>query len=72
MHTVKDRGLYFGIEVTASHNPASYNGIKLFTEEGRDASVEVTKTLEKLIKKINTSVELEETSIGNIELADEE
>jgi hypothetical protein len=26
----------------------------------------------KLLKKINTSVELEETSIGNIELADEE
>ncbi len=53
MHTVKFEELYFGIEVTASHNPASYNGIKLFTEEGRDASVEVTKKLEKLIKKVN-------------------
>lgn len=53
MHTVLFEKLYFGIEVTASHNPASYNGIKLFTEEGRDASVEVTKTLEKLIKKVD-------------------
>ena len=30
MHTVKDKNLHFGIEVTASHNPPNYNGIKLF------------------------------------------
>ena len=53
MHTVKDRGLYFGIEVTASHNPATYNGIKLFVEEGRDAPVEVTEKLEKIIAEIS-------------------
>ena len=53
MHTVKDQNLYFGIEVTASHNPASYNGIKLFVEEGRDAPVEITEKLEKLIEGIS-------------------
>ncbi len=49
MHTVKDKELHFGIEITASHNPASYNGIKLFVDEGRDAPVEVTNELEELI-----------------------
>ncbi len=49
MHTVKAEELYFGIEITASHNPANYNGIKLFVEEGRDAPLEVTERLEQLI-----------------------
>lgn len=53
MHTVKDRNLYFGIEITASHNPASYNGIKLFVEEGRDAPVETTEKLERIIAEIS-------------------
>ena len=44
MHTVKDNGLYFGIEITASHNPASYNGIKLI--------VETTQRLEELIATV--------------------
>ena len=47
MHTVKDRGLHLGVEITASHNPSSYNGIKLIVEEGRDAPVEVTGVIEK-------------------------
>ncbi len=49
MHAVKDKGLYFGIEITASHNPANYNGIKLIVEEGRDAPLETTARLEELI-----------------------
>ncbi len=53
MHTVKDRGLDFGIEITASHNPSSYNGIKLIVEEGRDAPIETTARLEKLIEDID-------------------
>ena len=42
MHTVKDKKLDFGIEITASHNPSAYNGIKLIVEEGRDASHSVS------------------------------
>ncbi len=53
MHTVKDRNLYFGIEITASHNPSTYNGIKLFIDEGRDAPLEVTERLEKIIEGID-------------------
>ena len=58
MFMVQKLGLYYGIEITASHNPANYNGIKLFTQEGRDASAEDTQTLERLINftdiRINT------------------
>lgn len=46
MHTVKKRGLHYGLEVTASHNPSCYNGIKVIVDEGRDAPVSVTKDLE--------------------------
>ncbi len=51
MHTVKDEKLYYGIEITASHNPANYNGIKLIVEEGRDAPLETTALLEQFIEK---------------------
>ncbi len=54
MHTVLKEKLYYGIEVTASHNPASYNGIKLIVEEGRDAPLETTERLEEIIKEIET------------------
>ena len=53
MHTVKDQGLDFGIEITASHNPSSYNGIKLIVEEGRDAPLEITNHLEELIATVD-------------------
>ncbi len=54
MHTVMHSGLHFGIEVTASHNPAHYDGIKLIVEEGRDAPLETTKRLEELIEAVDT------------------
>ena len=53
MHTVKNQNLYYGIEVTASHNPSIYNGIKLIVEEGRDANVETTSMLEKKIAAVS-------------------
>ncbi|MBQ8806652.1 MAG: phosphoglucomutase/phosphomannomutase family protein [Bacteroidaceae bacterium] len=49
MHTVKDQNLHYGIEITASHNPSKYNGIKLIIDEGRDADVNTTEMLESLI-----------------------
>ena len=53
MHTVKDCDLHFGIEITASHNPSNYNGIKLIVDEGRDAPLEITQRLEELIAEID-------------------
>ena len=52
MHTVKRQNLYYGVEITASHNPSGYNGIKLIVEEGRDAPLETTARLEELIAEI--------------------
>ena len=51
MFTVKNNSLAFGIQITASHNPSSYNGIKLITEGGRDAEENVTNRLEALISQ---------------------
>lgn len=45
MFTVKNMRLPYGAAVTASHNPAIYNGIKLFTRGGRDATEDVTAPL---------------------------
>ena len=51
MHTVQKRELHCGIEVTASHNPPEYDGLKVIVEEGRDASVEVTDRIERYIAR---------------------
>lgn len=53
MYTVKMTRVRYGVAVTASHNPAEYNGIKVFTEEGRDASEAVTSHLEDIISGLN-------------------
>ena len=46
MFTVKHLRLQYGAMVTASHNPAIYNGIKLFTLGGRDATEAVTAPIQ--------------------------
>ena len=52
MFTVKQWGLPYGLAITASHNPAIYNGIKIFTAGGRDADLTVTGKLEAEINKL--------------------
>lgn len=52
MHTVKVQGLDYGIEVTASHNPYEYNGLKLIVQQGRDASLEETSRVETIINSL--------------------
>lgn len=46
MFTILDYDLPYGIAITASHNPALYNGIKLFTKGGRDAQEDVTDAIQ--------------------------
>ena len=53
MFIVKNEALHYGLEITASHNPSSYNGIKLIVEEGRDASLDCTARLESLIDSMD-------------------
>lgn len=47
MYYVQKHELYYGMMVTASHNPARYNGIKVFVEEGKDAGEAVTGRIEQ-------------------------
>ncbi len=43
----------YGMMITASHNPAIYNGIKVFTAGGRDANEEQTKEIEEYIDRLS-------------------
>ncbi|MCT4544014.1 MAG: phosphoglucomutase/phosphomannomutase family protein [Vallitalea sp.] len=52
MFSAKEMKLKYGAAITASHNPADYNGVKIFTEGGRDASAEVTNEIEKELEKV--------------------
>ncbi len=56
MFSVDKADAYYGAAVTASHNPADYNGIKVFSRGGRDASEEVTANIERHIENINCSM----------------
>lgn len=53
MYTVNNSGAEYGAAVTASHNPADYNGIKIFTRGGRDATEVITNTIESNIENIS-------------------
>ncbi len=54
MFTVKQRENPYGMAVTASHNPAIYNGIKIFTAGGRDADRAVTNRIEEQIAQLSS------------------
>ena len=53
MFTVKQLELPYGMAITASHNPAVYNGIKVFTAGGRDADQTVTARIEEHIAAVD-------------------
>ncbi|MFA5093260.1 MAG: phosphoglucomutase/phosphomannomutase family protein [Candidatus Omnitrophota bacterium] len=65
---VKSRKLDLGIMITASHNPAEYNGFKIKNAAGGGASQEVTKDVEALLAKtpVKDSVKVEKTDIVDI------
>ncbi len=73
MFAVKYYNYQYGISVTASHNPAIYNGIKIFTAGGRDADQSVTKIIEELaeqvteIKSVDYDIALSEGKLKIIE-----
>lgn len=46
MYTVKNQQTPYGLAITASHNPALYNGVKLFTAGGKDADITITDELQ--------------------------
>ncbi|MDO5415805.1 MAG: phosphoglucomutase/phosphomannomutase family protein [Lachnospiraceae bacterium] len=52
MYYCMKHGLPYGMMVTASHNPAIYNGIKIFTAGGRDANEQQTADIERYIREL--------------------
>lgn len=52
MYATKIKNNNYGVMITASHNPFIYNGIKIFVNEGRDASKDETNEIESGIDKI--------------------
>lgn len=52
MFYVDRHRMHYGMMVTASHNPAIYNGFKVFTYGGRDASEEQTGEIEAYAAEI--------------------
>lgn len=52
MFYVMKHGFHYGMMITASHNPAVYNGIKVFTYGGRDADEQETGKIESYINEV--------------------
>ena len=52
MFYVMRHEFHYGMMVTASHNPAIYNGIKVFTYGGRDADENQTADIECYINEV--------------------
>ncbi len=53
MFVVKECNLAYGFMITASHNPAIYNGVKVFSEGGRDADQAFTRRIEETCNKVH-------------------
>ena len=50
-YAIKDRGLFGGVMITASHNPARYNGIKYKAYYAGSAGPDITKQFENHLGK---------------------
>ena len=68
MSSTRDMENYYGVMMTASHNPYYFNGIKVFTKEGYDADVIFTSLLEKKIKEVDAVHSINERLARNKEL----
>src|SRR5438034_9985658 len=51
-HTIRNRQAIGGINMTASHNPAEYQGLKFSTHNGAPAPPEVTKQIEANVARL--------------------
>lgn len=66
MYYVMEHQLHYGFMVTASHNPAIYNGIKVFTYGGRDADEEQTADIERYLEAAGRQYVCDNTETGKM------
>ncbi|MCG6528246.1 phosphoglucomutase/phosphomannomutase family protein, partial [Vibrio parahaemolyticus] len=52
MFKAKEMNCAYSACITASHNPADYNGIKVFIEGGRDADEVITQKIEQQVSTL--------------------
>jgi len=50
-HAIRHNGYAGGINITASHNPAEYNGLKFSTQDGAPAPPDATRAIEAAIRE---------------------
>ncbi len=48
-HAIRHHGFGGAINITASHNPAEYNGLKFSTEQGAPSPVDLTRKIEERV-----------------------
>jgi len=66
-HEIIRRGTGGGINITASHNPPEYNGLKFSSENGGPALPEITRRIELRAEELLRSSGLEEKAISESE-----
>ncbi|WP_136717600.1 phosphoglucomutase/phosphomannomutase family protein [Halorientalis salina] len=65
--TVRDRGLAGALQITASHNPPEYNGVKFIPEDGSPAPAAVTDAIEANLAEPDP---IDESEFGSVREAD--
>ncbi|MEE8422695.1 MAG: phosphoglucomutase/phosphomannomutase family protein [Dehalococcoidia bacterium] len=65
-HAVQERGV-FGLMITASHNPARWNGFKVKLPSGAPATETVTGELERLAAEVIAEDRVQRVEIGDAE-----
>lgn len=69
MFYVMKHQLHYGFMVTASHNPAIYNGMKIFTYGGRDADEKQTADIEIYLKQAEAAYLCDSSENGKMPTA---
>lgn len=66
-HAVIERGAGFGIVITASHNPARWNGFKVKPAYGGSAPPAITSQIERLVPAVLESGRVQQMALGEAE-----